>query len=658
KIELKDKLENETFSWDDMQNFIIFSTYVGENSPEIQNLITGWEQTVLFDIKNSSNDMWWFIGNNMFEVEIGTNPPQEYGILIELSSFQTLIEIVKQDETSLSAFQKGKLRYEGPFNEVLKVSQITAIVSATLMDTVYTPPQANEFNFQITVDQKDLYIEEGLTLFPCIEITINPDHIGEHHRSSVGLGSAIIIDHNGNIIAELEDTGHTVHEFINSTTIMMGGQEGYMELWNYKTNKLETLTVPGGHHEINYNPETDTFMVLEYVVGSEIYDGKNVMYDLLSEYNRAGDLVWQWDPRVYFPFNATRHASLGTNETFRGGADWMHSNSFTWDKINKTIYLNVRNLDTILKINYTTKEVIWDAGREGEFTLFNKAGEEVNTLFCHPHSLERLTSDRFIMYDNDLFNQSNPATMGLDNSSGYSRYLEIEIDEEEQIMREVWSYTPQNQTYYFPESGGDADRLPNGNTVGTFAGKALVLNVRDPVIITEVTKDGEIAWELQIPGANNTYYWVHRLERFYEKPVISIHNHSIDLEEGNLWLNFTTWNTFKQEIISTGKVSITADGEEIYQEIFEFLPQWQPNTLEITVNDLSANVKTVELIIENSDGIKSSIILYQKPSNSSFPLEILIILGSIMIAIPVITISSFVIVRKIKKSQNSVEPDQ
>jgi hypothetical protein len=397
---------------------------------------------------------------------------------------------------------------------------------------------------------------------------------------------------------------------------MMGGQEGNMELWNYKTNVVETLSVPGGHHEIDYNPATDTFMVLEYAWSEEIFDGRNIVYDKLTEYNRNGETVWEWDPRIHFVFNSTRHMSLGLNETFRGGADWMHSNSFAWDKSNEFIYLHVRNLDTILKIDYNTKEIIWDAGRGGAFDLFNTDNEEVEAIFHHAHSLEQIGPDRFIIYDNDLFNPNTPSTMTLENSSGSSRLLEFRIDEENNEMRETWSWTPDNESYYFPESGGDADRLPDGNRLGTFAGKALVLNLRDPVIITEVTEDGEIAWELQIPGVNDTYYWVHRVERFYEKPLITIHEQSLDLATRSLYLNISTWNLFKQDAISSGTYRILVDGEEISTHLFEFLPQWQSTTLEITLDTIPSNSRNIELVIENSDGITNTIVLHQISENN------------------------------------------
>ena len=59
--------------------------------------------------------------------------------------------------------------------------------------------------------------------------------------------------------------------------------------------------------------------------------------------------------------------------------------------------------------------------------------------------------------------------MVFGSNIGYSRLVEFVIDEDAQTMEEVWFWDPQNASYYFQDSGGDADRLPNGNTIGIFA---------------------------------------------------------------------------------------------------------------------------------------------------------------------------------------------
>lgn len=635
---LREKLQNETFTWEDMPDFIIFAQYVVDHCPEILEIVEDWEGTVYFDISEQEEDMWFLIGNDSLIIEIGKNHPTKYDIFITYS-FETMLQIMKREISPQKAYQQGSLEFEGKFSEVLNVNQIVEITAATLMGTYNQPSEISD-NFTITADERESYIENGLTLLPYIQIGIIPGHEGEHQTATPAGGKAIIVDNTGEIVYELANSAHTVHQFINATTVAMGGQGGTLELWNYKENILEALEVPGGHHAFDYNPTTDTFMVLEYVYSDETWDGLPVLYDRLAEYTREGQLIWEWDGRTHFPFNATRHTSLGLNQTFRGGADWMHSNSFAWDKEEGVIYLNVRNVDTILKIDYATKEILWQAGRLCNFTLYDKWGKKKDSLFHQSHGLEKIGENRFILFDNDLFNESNPSTMNITTAQGNSRFLEYEINEGEQTMTEIWSWTQKNDSYYFPESGGDADRLPNGNTLGLFGDKALVLNLRDPVFITEVTPQGEIAWELTIDGVNDTYFWIHTLERFYEEPIIDMQTKNINLTTGKIDLAFTTWNSYKIDATIPAVVKILVDNEKFYEEAFEFLPNWQPVNQSIHLQDIPNDAEIIQLIIESQDGTQYIEELYsnQKTNRKFLTIGLPIIGGFTIIALTIILV--------------------
>ncbi|NPD90526.1 MAG: hypothetical protein HGN29_17570 [Asgard group archaeon] len=607
KEDLYPKLVDNTFDWEDMADFVVFSQYVADNSFVVLELVKDWDEIVWFNVSDE-DDMWFFIEDDSLTVEIGSNPPENYGIIINLN-FETMVRIIKQDVTPQKAFQRGTLTFEGKLNDVLKVNQIVETAAATIMGT-YTPPVEITNNIIISADERSLYTENGLTLFPYIQVNLKEGQYGEPHVSTPSHGKVLIVNDKGEIVYELEDSAHSVHKFIDSSTVAMGGQEGFMELWNYKTGDVELLGVPGGHHDFEYNPETDTFMVLEYVFSSETWDGINILYDKLGEYTRDGELIWEWDGRTEFPFDSTQYTSLGLNLTFRGGVDWMHANSFVWDKQNEVIYLNVRNLDMIVKINYTTKDIIWEAGRLGDFAMYNKDDQLVDSIYHSPHGLERIGENRFMIFDNDLYNISNPDSMSLEGSQGYSRFLEFEIDEEHYTMRELWSWVIDNQTYYFPESGGDADRLPDGNTIGVFGNKALVLNEKSPTFITEVTQDGEKAWELTINGVNITYFWIQMVERFYEQPLVQINEKILNLTASELYLNLTAWNNYKIDAKLVGTLSVMVDKNIVYENDFSFLPQWQPSIMEISLNSIKSNAKKINLILENEDGIQTIIEIY------------------------------------------------
>jgi hypothetical protein len=646
KEDLYLKLVDNTFSWADMSDFVIFSQYIADNSPIVLELVEDWVEIVWFNVSDE-DDMWFFIEDESLTVEIGPDPPDNYGIIINLN-FETMVRIIKQDITPQKAFQKGILTFEGEFNDVLKVNQIVETAAASIMGT-YTPPVEITDNFVISVDESSLYTKGGLTLLPYIQVNLKEGQYGEPHVSTPSSGKVLIVNNKGEIVYELEDSAHTVHKFIDSRTVAMGGQEGFMELWNYETGEVETLDVPGGHHDFDYNPETDTFMVLEYSISSEIWNDTYILYDKLSEYSRAGELIWEWDGISEYPFNSTRHTSLGLNLTFRGGADWMHANSFVWDKQEETIYLSIRNLDTIVKIDYTTKDIIWEAGRFGDFELYDADDLLVDTIYHFPHNLERIGENKFIIFDNDLYNISNPDSMSLEGSQGYSRFLEFEIDEDQKTMRELWSWVIDNQTYYFPESGGDADRLPDGNTIGVFGNKALVLNEKSPTIITEVTREGDVAWELTINGVNNTYFWVHLVERFYEQPLIRINEEILDFELDELYLNITTWNGYKIDDITQGVVKLQINRKIVYESDFNFNSQWQPSNIEISLNNVISRANKINLIIETEDGIQTIIQIFDANWTTGNTIMVIIIpfIGIGIITLVVLEIKSKFVSKRI-----------
>ena len=95
---------------------------------------------------------------------------------------------------------------------------------------------------------------------------------------AMGAGKVLIVDDQGNIVNQLDDSQHSIHKFINSTAVMMGGSDGWMEIWDFVSDTRVTLPVPAGHHELDYNPITDTSMVLETATTGEVWDGLEVIY--------------------------------------------------------------------------------------------------------------------------------------------------------------------------------------------------------------------------------------------------------------------------------------------------------------------------------------------------------------------------------------------
>ncbi|MFX1263423.1 MAG: aryl-sulfate sulfotransferase, partial [Promethearchaeota archaeon] len=432
KADLKHKLSKDTFAWSDMDNFSIFSNYVAAHHPEAQEITRDWGITAVLEIIDTGY-LWFTIEDDTLALEAKLELPDDPDVTIILS-FDTIVEVFSCKTTAAAAFQRGEVDYDGTLGIALKIDRLNTIFSYTIMDEkLYY--SSGIIEFKITENSEGSYTP-GYTLFPCIEIIITNESM---ETGAMGTGKVLILDDQGNIVNQLDDSMHSVHKFMNSTAVMMGGSDGWMEIWDFVSDKRVTLPVPAGHHELDYNPITKTFMVLETATSGKMWDGLPVIYDTIGEYNWEGDLLWEWDARVHYPFNSTIYTTIGHNYTFRGYADWMHANSFVWDKVENTIWLNVRNQDTLLKIDKDSGEIIWRAGLNGNFTVLDVNGTEVDTIFNYPHSLEWIGSNRYVMFDNGLFNPDIPTSMTR-NGTGISGFIEFEIDEENQILREVWSW--------------------------------------------------------------------------------------------------------------------------------------------------------------------------------------------------------------------------
>ncbi|MFW9906227.1 MAG: aryl-sulfate sulfotransferase [Candidatus Thorarchaeota archaeon] len=440
-------------------------------------------------------------------------------------------------------------------------------------------------------------------------------------------GFLIIVDMNGDIKYISKDKGTT--ELINSTTVMFTNTNT-IYLWNMATNNTEKIPIEDdGHHDIEYNPFTDTFLLLRAERYGE-WLGEPIVYDMLYEIDRKNNTLWIFNGSIHIPFNE----SLFLHQTTRlGGWDWMHTNSIFWDIEEGYIYFNCRHLDTFYKIDMNTTEIVWSVGRVGDMECYNLQGKKVETLFYHAHAVEKISPTRFILLDNDYYNYTRP-----NPALGVSRFVEIEIDEEAKIAKEVWSWSPKGD-YYSPH-WGDADRLPNGNTLGTFGYGThgmRALGVDHPAYYTEVTPEGEIVWELAFNSSRDREWKGYRAERYFTEPLIEITNFTNKINEGNdVHIELSTWNTFRNKYHYNGTIQIKNGTAVLIKEDFQFLPFWQETKLLYNLSSFKAGNFTLQIIIENQDGLKVTenidvIVLSLKTSETSgFSFLIIILTQSVI----------------------------
>jgi hypothetical protein len=283
-------------------------------------------------------------------------------------------------------------------------------------------------------------------------------------------------------------------------------------IWNFQTGATRTI-LEGinirGHHE--FLIEDEYFVTLSRVPDHE--GGLDTIVHLDPE---TGNETWVWSSEPYFP---EKICDLCRDD------DWTHGNDVTISLDGKYYYINFRNTDSFAKVDRETRETVWFAGRNGNFTLFEN-GVEKESLWYHSHIIKEVEPNVFIMFDNDLHNRTHLDTYppGEDpfvtNYGGRSRLIEITLDESTMTGEVSWSYTPEAE--YFSAIFGDIDILPNGNILGIFGTPvhkwtAEHEEIEEPfgASLLEVNRDGELIREYRFPLGISIY----RVQQLSDDPA-------------------------------------------------------------------------------------------------------------------------------------------
>ncbi|MHA2171474.1 MAG: aryl-sulfate sulfotransferase [Candidatus Kariarchaeaceae archaeon] len=399
----------------------------------------------------------------------------------------------------------------------------------------------------------------------------------------------LITDDNENTLYERILDGHfnlagyTV-EFINTTTVLLGMGD-HVEIFNIAENKSTTLSIEG-HHDYEYNPISKTIFTLNSYTKTN-WLGFGYVYDRISEYNLMGQLLWTLKSDTFIPFNHWN------GDEWKGlKADITHGNTIFFDPEEEMLYYNARNTNTFYKINHISREVIWGLGENGDFQLIDKNGMTRSNLFYHPHAVEKINEDTFILFDNDYQNKTNPA-------NPRSRLVEIQIDEDAMTAHEVWSW--QAPTEYYSPYWGDADRLPNGNRMGTF-GTLQHPDGNFGARLVEVNSKGEIVWEHSYKNSPTYSYGIYRMERFRQTPTISKPQDVIDIENSSIIIEWDSMFNYRSKWKINGSYTVFLNDSVVFSGTHGFEKFWQSSPISYTFSNLPLGVYNVSILLLNADG--------------------------------------------------------
>ncbi len=303
--------------------------------------------------------------------------------------------------------------------------------------------------------------------FPHISITVNsnpdPAYIFLDNRGGSGKPYNVIFDNTGSPIwyQKMPDERRDMKVQRNGILTMLARTGGYRFV-GLNTNYVEVKSywATNGHstdeHELVVQPDggylliglrNNTVDMSKYVAGGN--PNASVGETVIQEFTAAGDLIFQWRAWDHYDIRDLRLDSP-TASSMR----FPHMNALEIDT-DGHILVSCRHLSEVTKINRTTGEIIWRlSGARNEFTFVN---DSLNG-FENQHSIRVTSTNRYSLFDNgDL------------HSPPVSRGVEYELDTTNHTAKVIWQYPGTPTTALYSHYMGNAQRLPNGNTLINWA---------------------------------------------------------------------------------------------------------------------------------------------------------------------------------------------
>ncbi|MCL2823300.1 MAG: aryl-sulfate sulfotransferase [Polyangiaceae bacterium] len=328
---------------------------------------------------------------------------------------------------------------------------------------VVSTPESAFAAFDITVPSENP--DDAVAIFGVYRVS--PELFREGHMGAVDRAGNVlweyVTDEWGPIteVQPLPDGTIATGQFMYLVQIDLDGTELFR--WSETTARHDIQKLPDGRWAfLRFDPFE--------------HDGFLFMGDGISVLNREGTAVeWQWMARDYIDLADRNEEDFAITE-FANARDWTHSNAFTFTDDASKVFLNVRNLNRIYKIDVKSKGIDWIMGDGGDFG----AG-----IWDHSHAPQFLSKDRVLIFDNG-YRREPPK---------YSRVIEVQFDPEKLQAEVVWEYRETPDFYSFALGG--AEMKPNGNVFITDGTNGRLL---------EVTRDHKRVWELKL----RYEYWTYK----------------------------------------------------------------------------------------------------------------------------------------------------
>jgi arylsulfate sulfotransferase len=312
------------------------------------------------------------------------------------------------------------------------------------------------------------------------------------------------------------------------------------------------------HHDVLEMPSGNILALSSEIRHMEAYptsdkdlsaprEPRDVIADRIIEFEPdTGEIVREWSlfdlldhNRIAHEFEQDRFFANAYDDVLDEPlVDWTHSNAIFYEEATDSLIVSVRKMSAVVKIDLSADELVWILGNHEGW------GPEFQDLLLDPvgdvewpygqHAPEITPSGTLLLYDNGSFGRAYPTNEPLtDLETSYSRAVELEIDEEDMTVREVWSYGGPGSDQFFAGFVSEADTMrETGNILITNGGQAQVpegmtmegiydlgsgLRIHLSVVEVTHTMPPEKVWEISIDTPDEGWgaYRTERLPSLY-----------------------------------------------------------------------------------------------------------------------------------------------
>ena len=183
-----------------------------------------------------------------------------------------------------------------------------------------------------------------------------------------GLGFSVILDKFGNPIWFVDKNNFNPPKILTTQLLKSGNFIGFGAGNGYEINidgeiLFQTPSEFGVHHD--FKKHENSYFLLDGLIESHpcpepcpdnLPEDINWLGDRFIQISNYGELIWEWNSFDYIDlndFNPLYLDRLSINYSGDDTMDWTHSNSIFYN--NGKVYISVRNLSRILKIDYGSK---------------------------------------------------------------------------------------------------------------------------------------------------------------------------------------------------------------------------------------------------------------------------------------------------------------